>query len=159
MDKTPTDWMIEPLRRYAQFGGRARRAEYWWFVLFALLVALVAFILDSLLGLRPARGGTGLIGGLTSLALFIPHLAVTVRRLHDIDRTGWWIGGAIIGGLLIGVMIGIGVASGSRLGVGVLSIVGGLAIIGYSILMIVWHCTRGTDGPNRYGANPLTAAD
>ncbi len=64
MDKTPTEWMIEPLRRYAQFSGRSRRAEFWWFTLFGLIVALIAFLLDSLLGLRPARGGTGLIGGL-----------------------------------------------------------------------------------------------
>lgn len=75
-------------RNYVTFSGRASRSEYWYWVLFALLVAMAAGILDSAIfpGLQPQP-----IGGVTSLILFLPGLAMAVRRLHDIDRTGWWV--------------------------------------------------------------------
>ncbi len=74
------------LRRYARFEGRAPRSEYWWFALFTILASIVADILDTaLLG-----SGFRLLSELTWLALLLPSIAVQVRRLHDIDRTGWW---------------------------------------------------------------------
>jgi uncharacterized membrane protein YhaH (DUF805 family) len=78
------------LRQYAIFRGRARRAEYWWFVLFTALVSLAAGIIDAVLGTM-AQSGVGLVGVIVSLALLLPSLAVTVRRLHDTDRSGWWV--------------------------------------------------------------------
>lgn len=79
------------LRQYATFSGRARRAEYWWFVLFTVLVSLVAGIVDSALGTIDASSSIGVLGTVASLALLLPSLAVTVRRLHDTDKSGWWV--------------------------------------------------------------------
>jgi uncharacterized membrane protein YhaH (DUF805 family) len=79
------EWYIKVLENYAVFEGRARRMEYWMFVLINLFIVIGAGLLDTALGL----GGT--IGFLYGLAIFIPSIAVSVRRLHDTGRTGWWI--------------------------------------------------------------------
>jgi uncharacterized membrane protein YhaH (DUF805 family) len=71
--------------------GRSRRREYWYFVLFNIIVGIVLGLIDALLGTRSSYAGVGFLSGIYSLAVLIPTLAVTVRRLHDIDRTGWWI--------------------------------------------------------------------
>lgn len=84
-------WYIEALKRYAVFSGRARRKEYWFFVLFNLIVAVVLAIIDMLLGTFSSSSNIGLLSGIYSLAVIIPTLAVAVRRLHDTDRSGWWI--------------------------------------------------------------------
>ena len=110
-------------RNYVTFSGRASRSEYWYWVLFALLVAIASSIIDH--AMFPFAS-TGPIEGLTSLVLFLPGLAVSMRRLHDIDRTGWW-------WLIAFTVIGI-------------------------VLLLVWACTRGTAGANRYGPDPLAGA-
>ena len=74
------------LSNYASFDGRAMRSEFWWFALFYLLVQLAGGVLDAML----FPNSFGPIGALASLALLLPYLAVAARRLHDIDRTGWW---------------------------------------------------------------------
>lgn len=79
------------LSKYADFSGRARRSEYWYFVLFNILVSIVASVLDAVLGTDFDGMSNGLIGVLASLALLLPSLAVGVRRLHDTSRSGWWI--------------------------------------------------------------------
>jgi uncharacterized membrane protein YhaH (DUF805 family) len=84
-------WYLEALKKYAVFSGRARRMEYWYFVLFNIIVATVLALIDTLLGTTTGVSSFGILSGLYSLAVLIPTLAVTVRRLHDIDRTGWWI--------------------------------------------------------------------
>jgi uncharacterized membrane protein YhaH (DUF805 family) len=84
-------WYLEALKKYAVFHGRSRRAEYWYFVLFNLIVAIVLAAIDSLLGTFSSAQNIGLLSGIYSLAVLIPTLAVTIRRLHDIDRSGWWI--------------------------------------------------------------------
>jgi uncharacterized membrane protein YhaH (DUF805 family) len=73
--------------KYVTFGGRARRPEYWYWVLFGVLVGIVTGILDVVV----FGTSSGVFSTLSSLALLLPGLAVTVRRLHDIDRSGWWI--------------------------------------------------------------------
>ncbi|MFB6824746.1 DUF805 domain-containing protein [Streptomyces virginiae] len=72
------------LKKYAVFSGRARRQEYWMFTLFQVAIAIVLMILDSLLGTYP------LLVGLYFLGTFVPSLAVTVRRLHDLGKSGAW---------------------------------------------------------------------
>ena len=84
-------WYLEVLKKYAVFSGRSRRAEYWYFVLFNLIAIIVLSLIDTLLGTFNVVQGVGLLSGIYSLAVLIPSLAVTVRRLHDVDRTGWWI--------------------------------------------------------------------
>jgi uncharacterized membrane protein YhaH (DUF805 family) len=70
--------------KYATFSGRSSRSAYWWWILFYVLVAIGASILDAAIG-------TAVIVGLVWLGFFLPNLAVLVRRLHDTDRSGWWV--------------------------------------------------------------------
>jgi len=79
------NWFVAVLRKYAVFAGRARRKEYWMYTLIYVLIAVVLGFLDAMLG------GAGLLGTLLAIALFLPSLAVTVRRLHDSGRSGWWV--------------------------------------------------------------------
>lgn len=84
-------WFIEALRKYAVFRGRSRRKEYWYFALFVVVISIVLSIVDNLIGAYDRSTGVGLLSGIFSLAILIPSIAVSVRRLHDIDRTGWWV--------------------------------------------------------------------
>ena len=85
------NWYLEALKKYAVFSGRARRKEYWYFFLFNLLISIVLAVIDSMIGIFDAEAGIGLLGGIYGLAVLIPGLAVSVRRLHDTDRSGWWL--------------------------------------------------------------------
>ncbi len=85
------NWYLKVLKQYADFSGRARRKEYWMFVLFNIIFAMMAVIFDNLLGLAIEGIGYGPIYGLYALALLIPGLAVGVRRLHDVGKSGWMI--------------------------------------------------------------------
>ena len=102
------------LSKYVGFQGRAMRSEFWYFVLFVFIIYIVAFAIDSALFGRPV------LYSIAAIALLLPYLGVSVRRLHDIDRSGWWIFISLV------PLIGI-------------------------ILLIVWYCTKGTAGPNRFG--------
>ena len=84
------NWYLEVLKKYAVFSGRARRKEYWFFVLFNIIIALALTFIDFSTGLYDVESEVGLLGGLYSLAVLVPSIAVTIRRLHDTDRTGWW---------------------------------------------------------------------
>jgi uncharacterized membrane protein YhaH (DUF805 family) len=88
---SPIDWAMRPLTKYADSSGRAPRAEYWWFYLLSVVAYIVATILDSILGNGGALGSYGLVSILVMLALLVPSLAAGVRRLHDTDRSGWWL--------------------------------------------------------------------
>ena len=80
------EWYFTVLRKYAVFAGRARRKEYWMFVLISAVVVLVLGIVNGLMGADvPA------LPLYYTLAVVLPGLAVTVRRLHDTDRSGWWL--------------------------------------------------------------------
>ena len=84
------DAISSVFRQYVGFRGRARRSEYWWWVLFTVLLSAVVSALQFALGLAD-ENGNGPLSGLLGLALLLPGLAVAVRRLHDTGRTGWWI--------------------------------------------------------------------
>ena len=84
-------WYFEVLKKYAVFGGRARRKEYWFFTLFNVIAAFVLAIVDAAVGSADAESGFGLLSGLYTLAVLIPGIAVSVRRLHDTDHSGWWL--------------------------------------------------------------------
>jgi uncharacterized membrane protein YhaH (DUF805 family) len=85
------NWYLEVLKKYAVFSGRARRKEYWYFVLFNFIISIILSILDLVLGTFSPEVGMGILGGLYFLGVLIPSFAVTVRRLHDRDRSGWWV--------------------------------------------------------------------
>jgi len=84
------NWYLEVIKKYAVFDGRARRKEFWYFVLFYLIIYLVLSWIDGIMGISIGIVGIGLLSGLFALAMIIPEIAVTVRRLHDTDRSGWW---------------------------------------------------------------------
>jgi uncharacterized membrane protein YhaH (DUF805 family) len=122
-------WALLPYRRYAQFGGRSRRIEFWLFQLFTSLVSLgLDLVLGGgnavELGLRatPNVAG-GLVSGIFNLGSLIPAFAVTTRRLHDSDRSQWWMA------LLF------------------------VPVLGW-IWLLVLLCLDGTPGPNRFGDDP-----
>jgi uncharacterized membrane protein YhaH (DUF805 family) len=84
-------WFVEALKKYAVFSGRSRRKEYWYYVLFVVIISIVLTIIDGLIGTSNSSTGGGLLSGIFGLATLVPSIAVSVRRLHDIDRTGWWV--------------------------------------------------------------------
>lgn len=84
-----TDAVRQVFNKYATFKGRARRSEYWWFILFYCLVLIAAALLDNLFGITIERTFYGAIYCIAALVLFLPNLTVTVRRLHDINKSGW----------------------------------------------------------------------
>jgi uncharacterized membrane protein YhaH (DUF805 family) len=75
--------MFQPLKDYAKFTGRSRRAEYWQYILFIVVVSVALSLVDAVIG-------TGVLSAVFSLGAFIPSIAVGVRRLHDTGRSGWW---------------------------------------------------------------------
>jgi uncharacterized membrane protein YhaH (DUF805 family) len=81
--------------KYVQFGGRASRSEYWYWTLFSLLLSIAASIVDGLFG-------TDIVSLIVGVALFLPGLAMSARRLHDIDRTFWWV---LITFTIVGVLV------------------------------------------------------
>lgn len=83
-------WFMTAFRRYAEFSGRSRRKEFWGFILIYMLGGIALAIADVVLGFFSGEIGLGLLSGLFMLVLLVPSLAVTIRRLHDIDRSGWW---------------------------------------------------------------------
>lgn len=146
------EYMFMPFRRYADFRGRSRRMEFWSFGLFnAVIYAVLAGVmigtgasLSSLsdTGGNPASAaiglffsGFGLLIGLYWLATIIPTVAVTVRRLHDRDMSGWWYLGFIVLSLI--------------------PLVGFLVSIAFLVIMFL----PGTPGPNRFGADPKDPSD
>lgn len=171
------EYMFLPLKRYAEFSGRSRRMEFWMWVLFQALLA-GAFVIGAI-GLAGSTiiggnaeqvlaGGMAVIGVLLlwvllSLAFFIPNLAVTVRRLHDTDRSGWWImlywGPYLAGLVLTPAMMGAA-ANGGNLEtmMSVSMLFSGAQLIG-SLVLLVFLFIDGAPGPNRFGMDPKGRAD
>jgi len=85
------NWYLKCLKQYADFNGRARRKEYWMFTLLNMIFALLALIIDNVVGTASPELGYGVFYVLYALAMFIPGLSVSVRRLHDIGKSGWMV--------------------------------------------------------------------
>lgn len=156
------EWMLMPLRRYAEFSGRSRRMEYWMWAVFQFLISIVFQILIFAVGggammatggdptaALAAGGAIMVIFGLAiliSLAFIIPSIAVSVRRLHDTNRSGWWLL-APLGGYVLAFL-------GGSMESGAIAMIGMLVAIGFAITLIVFYFLDGTPGPNRYGEDP-----
>jgi uncharacterized membrane protein YhaH (DUF805 family) len=114
-------------QKYATFSGRARRAEYWWWVLFSILLTALAVAVDFAFDLRIKNdlGGSqvGWVQLVVMLGLIIPNISVTFRRLHDTDRSGFW--------WLLSLLCGLG-----------------------QLILFILCLLAGTRGPNRYGPEP-----
>lgn len=85
------DWYLKVLKQYFDFTGRARRKEYWMFALISAIISVVLTLVDMGTGMYNDIYGTGLLSTVYSLAVLIPSIAVSVRRLHDTDHSGWWL--------------------------------------------------------------------
>lgn len=147
-------------RQYVGFRGRAQRSEFWYWTLFTILVGLVLGVIDGLIFGWASDNGP--LGSIFSLATLLPGLAVAFRRLHDTGRSGWWIGGfylAILIFVILIISVALGTDSGggnaALAGLGVFAIIGGLAILGYGIMLIVFFCQPSQKGDNKYGPNPI----
>ncbi len=148
------------LTQYVGFSGRARRSEYWYWVLATILAGIVVGVIELLLGMGSDTSGP--LSSILNLAIFLPGLAVAFRRLHDTGRSGWWIGGFYIGVIIFAVILAASVGASLSAGgvtsfaasMGVLTIIFGLAAIIYLIALLVFLCTDSQVGPNKYGPNP-----
>lgn len=129
--------------KFADFSGRARRSEYWWWVLFTLFGTFGLAILDAI---TSGSGDTGPLVALFSLVTFIPSISVTARRLHDIDRTGWWQIWPVP--LLILTLMAAGVSAALA---GLFTLLAALFLVIY----LFWLMMRGTHGDNQFGPDPL----
>lgn len=97
------NWYFEVLKKYAVFSGRARRKEYWYFVLFNILIGVLLGFVEGLIGLAP-NSPQSVLGTIYALAVLLPGLGVSVRRLHDTGKSGWWLLIALvplIGGIVL----------------------------------------------------------
>ena len=83
-------WYIDVLKKYTVFEGRARRKEYWIFALISALILIFLSLIDEMTGWK-VWDDEGVLSLVYSIAVFVPTLAVVVRRLHDTDRSGWWV--------------------------------------------------------------------
>ena len=163
---SPMDWARRPIDKYADFTGRAPRAEYWWFVLALIVAYIVIKIVEGIIGINHMVFGVyGPLSVLLWLGTIVPSIAVSVRRLHDTNRSGWWLllpiipyclamffGGAALfraaaGMAQPGMMAGLGAAS-------LFLILGGIAWI----VLLIFYILPGTPGDNRFGPNPYGAS-
>ena len=151
-------------RNYINFKGRAQRSEFWWFTLFTVIVSVVLGILGSAL---PALN---VLEGIYSLAVLLPSLAVTVRRLHDTNRPAWWLLiylavflAWVIGGIILAVSIGIDdpdvLETDFQDWPGYTAYIIGCILFSLAgaATMIIICAQRGTVGANRYGPDPHSA--
>lgn len=83
-------WFIDAFKKAFNFSDRSRRTEYWMFTLVAIIISIALTIIDAVVGLELAEG-VGILSTLFSLLIIIPGLSLTVRRLHDIGKSGWWV--------------------------------------------------------------------
>ena len=188
---SPIGWALRPLKRYAEFSGRSSRAEFWWFMLFMMIVSMIMWIVlvgfigfgaflsaSAAQGPRApfamfgALGAMGILMILFWLAVLLPLIAVQVRRLHDTNRSGWWLGGFYLLYVLYFVLMfsGLGVAAvnPAEAGNGAtptqpnMGIFGAIMALGlvmfiYEIVLLVFYCLPGTTGRNRFGDDPYGA--
>jgi len=158
------------LSNYVTFSGRARRSEYWWFVLFTVLGGIVFGLIDAILFGTGPQGRGGPLASLYQLAVFLPLLAAGWRRMHDTGRSGWvlllpvavslaiWI--FLMGGLFGFALVDQSgtpdsqVRDAAGLAGGILVSIGAIVQLVIAVLL-VWWLTRPTQpGPNDYGPAP-----
>ena len=84
------NWYLEAMKKYAVFNGRSRRKEYWYFFLFNIIISIILRFIDVVIGSFSVEAGMGILGGIYMLAILVPWIAVMVRRLHDVNLSGWW---------------------------------------------------------------------
>lgn len=168
------EWMLLPLKRYAEFSGRSRPRELWMFALLQLIIYVVLMLFASVVGagaaglasagananaasvmsIVAAMGVFALMFGLVYLVFFIPNLAVSARRLHDTGRSGWWVM-IYFGPWLLGILLSLANAGAQSQGLVAVNMLLSLVQLIAIIVLIVFWCLPGTPGPNKYGPDPM----
>jgi len=132
--------------KFATFSGRASRSEFWFFHLGTVLVAFGIGMASAMLAGPSSRGDAS---ALWSLMIMLPSLAITVRRLHDINRSGWLL---LVFQAIVVLAFILAVSSNDRV-----SMIGGLALAGSLLTAVYFLAEAGTPGPNQYGEDPLAS--
>jgi uncharacterized membrane protein YhaH (DUF805 family) len=136
------EWALLPLKKYSDFTGRSRRKEFWLFILLMIVVSVVATTIDSMLGMSGLIFGVyGPLTLIVALALLTPQLSVSIRRLHDTNRSGWWV--------LLGFVPVVTMILSYQTGLAVLNLLSLVAFV-----LIYFFVLDGTRGPNQYGPDP-----
>jgi uncharacterized membrane protein YhaH (DUF805 family) len=167
---SPIGWAIRPLKRYAEFSVLYMVV---WFAFFGAMISSVAAARQGnpSAGVVGAMGVGGLLIGLFWLALIVPTIAVQVRRLHDTNRSGWWLGAfyllyavyfVLIFGMLGAMMTAAASGGGTpptppNSGIFMGTMILGFVMFVYMIALLVFYCLPGTRGPNRFGNDPYGA--
>ncbi|MCY4109587.1 MAG: DUF805 domain-containing protein [Chloroflexi bacterium] len=156
---SPAEAISSVFRNYVNFSGRAPRSEYWWFTLFSVVSQIVLNFVPF-------------FGWIYSLVLFLPTLAVTARRLHDTNRTGWWVLAYVVPALTflalaiaLAALFGFGAVDPSFIDegdweaiaifLGMLFVIVAIVSLVLAIVLIIFLILPGTQGPNRFGPDPL----
>ena len=143
---TFTETIKNCFSKYVTFSGRASRSEFWYFMLFCLLVNTILSLFDGfVLGMSSIQ----LASLMFVLVIFLPSIRATTRRLHDGNHRGWW---QLIWLAPIPVFIA---AYGLKMSD--LMVVVGIAMIACVVMLLVWLIAKGSEGDNRFGSNPLAA--
>jgi uncharacterized membrane protein YhaH (DUF805 family) len=145
-------YKVVVFQKYATFSGRARRSEFWYFILANFIIGIILGIVDNIIGTNKMIGENGLVGGIYSILTLVPSLAVSARRLQDIGKSGWFMLILFIPSIFMGVIAGIMAATATNLGF--VLIFGGLALLALAIYFIVLYATEGNKGSNKYGPDP-----
>ena len=149
-------------KKYFDLSGRASRSEFWWWTLFSFVLGFGCVMVDIAIGWgRTSLEGTGPLATLFVVGTFFPSLALSVRRLHDTDRSGWWLWGIFLGWILflLFVVLAISIEKSEN---DALAVVVGfiwLGLFGVSVALIVFYCLPGSLGANRYGAPAVSRQD
>lgn len=153
-------WYFTALNKYAVFHGRARRREYWMFVLWNAIFGFLLSVLDVMLGTWNMEADRGVISTLYSLAVLVPGIAVTVRRLHDIGKSGWkllWIPAVfLLATALPDDIHSIPEPSSEWMGFTTLTMIlfSVTLIVAVPIWILILLMQDSQPGANRYGPNP-----
>jgi uncharacterized membrane protein YhaH (DUF805 family) len=144
-------WIIAPFRRCFDYSGRSRRMEYWSYALLTFVTMIVLGFIETKLGLA-RTGASGHpespLRGVVFLGLMIPGLAVSVRRLHDTDRVGWWVA-LPVAPILFWIVALVAEFNSPALFKPVM-----VAILVAPLILLAFMCVPGTKGPNRFGPDP-----
>lgn len=141
--------------KYFEFSGRAARSEYWYWTLFCVILGIGCFALDVAFdwGNNPLAG-SGPLATLASVGTFFPSLAVAVRRLHDTNRSAWWLGAIVLGWIGFGAFAAVLAAGGADAIERFAALLGlaALPLMGFTVALIVFYCLPSDPSANRYGA-------
>ena len=163
-------WFIKCLKQYADFNGRARRSEYWWFTLINFIITMVLLICWMVPLVKMAIHSEDMpdewellrvmfsnpfiyIYSIYYLAVLIPSLAVTVRRLHDIGKSGFWVFLSIGSSLLVTISRGIHGTTMASTTIALMTVINFIALV-IAVIFLVWMFTDSQPGENKWGPNP-----